>query len=424
MIVWPVSGLEELIAVVVPTYWTHPGGAARPGDAVYDHPTPLDDEGTLGRLLDSLVLLDGNRFYLVIVVAVTNPELGAEASAVVRRVAARRPGLRVLVVDDQLLARVAPRIPAGAGAALIGLREYSLVRNLQLLAPLALDASAIVAVDDDEVITDPDFLEQATSSLNGIIDGRRVDGLAGYYLQDRSGRIMLEVPADQADPLNVFDRKAVIMNEATRRLEAVAGQIVPTPFCFGGNMVFTPRLAASVCFDPAITRGEDIDYLINARLAGHWFFMNKALRILHLPPAGGSYHDVAYHKIVQDVLRFVYERAKLRAWREIDAVEPLTLDDLDPYPGLFLREDLDRSALEIVNRIVEETNGEQRETLGLPVSATEFMRQAEDRARQGVASYRRHQEAWGSLVSAVKEDSSLVALMAGEVTAGPQAARA
>ncbi|HLI57488.1 MAG TPA: hypothetical protein VKY26_10725, partial [Actinomycetota bacterium] len=59
------NGLADRIAVVVPTYWTRPGGEARAGDAVYDHPTPVDDEGTLGRLLESLVRLDTNRFYVV-----------------------------------------------------------------------------------------------------------------------------------------------------------------------------------------------------------------------------------------------------------------------------------------------------------------------------------------------------------------------
>ena len=44
--------------VVIPTYWSREKDEGwQEGDAVYDHPTPLDDEGTLRRTLESMKLL-------------------------------------------------------------------------------------------------------------------------------------------------------------------------------------------------------------------------------------------------------------------------------------------------------------------------------------------------------------------------------
>ncbi|MBT3188213.1 MAG: hypothetical protein HN736_13245 [Anaerolineae bacterium] len=42
------SGSQNKIWIVIPTYW----GDADSG--IYDHPTPLDEDGTLAFLLDSL----------------------------------------------------------------------------------------------------------------------------------------------------------------------------------------------------------------------------------------------------------------------------------------------------------------------------------------------------------------------------------
>ena len=43
------------LSIVIPTYWGRPlGESPKPGDAIFDHPTPLDGDSTLPRLLKSL----------------------------------------------------------------------------------------------------------------------------------------------------------------------------------------------------------------------------------------------------------------------------------------------------------------------------------------------------------------------------------
>jgi hypothetical protein len=53
--------------MVIPSYWGRKTSDGwKKSDDVYDHPTPLDEEGTLLRLLKSLEILKNKQFNLVI----------------------------------------------------------------------------------------------------------------------------------------------------------------------------------------------------------------------------------------------------------------------------------------------------------------------------------------------------------------------
>lgn len=384
------------IAVVVPTYWTRAGGESRPGDAVYDHPTPVDQEGTLVRLIQSLTMLDSSRFYLLVVVAVTGLDVAADARRKVENIVRSVPQIASIVFGSEDLSRMTSAMGFSSDEAkeLLGPQRYSPVRNIHLAVPVALGSDVIVALDDDEVVTDEHFLEHALEGLGGTVAGIHVDGVSGYYLQDQSGSILLKTNPEAERANNVFDRKAVIMNEATEKLQTSPGQLVETPFCFGGNMVFSRELASTIFFDPSITRGEDIDYLINARLAGKSLFLNKDLRVLHLPPPGSSYKDVAHHKVVADVVRFIYEREKLSSWQKIGAVREVSAQELSPYPGEFLTDGLDRDSHEVMERIWNELSTEGRKALNLGPSVDAFMDRAHDEAVNGVKKFSALHDAW------------------------------
>lgn len=380
--------------VVVPTYWTRAAGETRPGDAVYDHPTPVDQPGTLDALLESLTKLDVSRFYLLVLVAVTGDDVAADAERRVAGLVERFPSIRSIVFGPSRLVWLhrwlADKSLPGAG--FLDLRTYPKVRNLQLAIPYAVESRAIVALDDDEIVIDPGFLEKATQPLGSEVDGMRVDGLSGHYVQD-DGSILLRVDAARAESRNIFDRKAAIMNEATARLEQQPGNLAPTPFCFGGNMEFTAELAAAVGFDPDITRGEDIDYLINARMEGKNFFLRKDLRILHCPPQGGSYKDVSLSKLEQDVIRFLYEREKLQVSQQHPELHAVNAADLVPYPGDFFAESLEtdaRSALEAA---------------GYPGDAARFVQDVKHDVPRKVERYLAFRREWPRTLAAMRADS-------------------
>lgn len=383
--------------IVVPTYWTREGGVRRAGDAVYDHPTPLAGENTLEALLSSLERLDTTQFYVLLLVAVTAVDVAVEAEHAVRGLTDRHPNLTSLVFGSaqlQVFHASLAELRLDYARDFLDLVQYPKIRNLQLALPLALRSRAIVALDDDEIVNDPEFLRKATVSLGLEIDREVVHGLSGHYEQ-ADGTIFLKVDPDKAASSNLFDRKASIMNEATDVLEAESGTLVKTPFCFGGNMEFSPEMARTVGFDPGITRGEDIDYLINARMEGKSFYLRKDLRVLHCPPKGGSYQDASTSKLEQDVIRFLYEQRKLEVSREHPALHPVTAAELMPYPGRFLEGDLEANSCEAL------------EAAGYDDDCSDFVRSVRAGLNDRVSAYLQFRERWPVVMETLSDSTSL-----------------
>ena len=128
------------------------------------------------------------------------------------------------------------------------------------------------------------------------------------------------------------------MNEAFDLIIGREPQLKETPFVFGGNMIVHRDIFTSIPFDPNITRGEDIDFLINMRMFGHRFFLDNTLSIKHLPPPKSH---PRWKQIREDIYRFVYERAKIRDQEAMEEMVHVRAEDLDPYPGAFLKDDLE-----------------------------------------------------------------------------------
>ena len=162
---------------------------------------------------------------------------------------------------------------------LIHLGSYAGIRNLQLLVPHILGAEAVIALDDDERV-EADYVRRALAHVGETKGEGRVLGIAGPYLQPDGGVLLKEPPQSG----NVFRDKARHINAAMQGLMKGSDGLVPSPLALGGNMVFHPDLFCNVCFDPGITRGEDIDYLINAHMQGIQWWFDPELTILHVPP--------------------------------------------------------------------------------------------------------------------------------------------
>ena len=380
------------IVIVVPTYWTWGGERADgPVEAIYDHPTPLDGPSTLPRLLDSLVKLEGPPFGVLVLTAAVHPDLEEAAAqrveALIRPYRQHFPIVQFAAADLRLLRERAAT--AGFDPSLLSLRGYPNIRNLQLIIPHLLGSEVIVALDDDEVVG-PDYLRVATEFV-----GENHPGIGGFYLDRRGGLLLPE-----SEPTgNPFLDKSILMNQAARTLQAVPGRLVPTPVAYGGNMVFHCSLWERVSFDPHITRGEDIDYLINARLRGLEFFFDKKLTITHLPPE--AYDEPPYAKLAQDVVRFIYERSKLLAARERPEFAPLEPEALDPYPGRLLREDVADQALEALQRLATP------KTVIRYGSPEEIVAVAEQRAREAPPRYFEFARMWPRLLEALGRDRAL-----------------
>jgi len=381
----------ENAVIVIPTYWTWPTGEShRPVTAAYDHPTPLDSDSTLPALLEDLAAQRAKGFRVLILTGLAHPDLGAAASEHVRQLLQSFQGrLDLRLCEATALRRLGRLLQLTAQESeLIHLGSYSGIRNLQLLVPHILGAEVVVALDDDERVQ-PDYAQRALERAGQIFNADRVLGLAGPYLQ-RDGGLLLP---ESAPTGNLFRDKARSINAAMRLLTQEKGGLAPSPMALGGNMVFHRELFTSVCFDPGITRGEDIDYLINARLQGIRWWFDPDLTILHLPPR--HYETPPYQRTREDVLRFIYEREKLRLHGE---VKPAWLE---PYPGALLGHDLAQHAAAALEM---EATPELVERLGGPQSIVEA---AQEHARRNAPRYPDFVKTWQDLMKRLEQDSAL-----------------
>jgi hypothetical protein len=381
------------IVILIPTYWTWGSEQHhRPVETIFDHPTPVDGESTLPRLLNSLCHVVGPPFAVWVLMATAHRALEQVAEQrAIEIIAPFRKRFPIALFAASELAVLHRRIRNSCQAELVSLfslRSYAGMRNCQLVIPCALGAEVAVALDDDEVIA-PDYLETALHFIGSEQDGgQRVLGVTGLYLNANGGVLLPENPRTG----NIFLDKSAVMNEGMRALQRTVGRLVDTPFAFGGNMVFHRDLLTRVGFDIGITRGEDIDYLINARLAGHCFWLDKELLVTHLPPK--AYNTHPYARLAQDVARFIYEREKL-------GMANVYLAQFDPYPGRFLRDGVATQALAALEGLA---TAEAVDRFGAP---QEIVETAERSARETSLRYFELAARWPDLIKAIAQDAEL-----------------
>jgi hypothetical protein len=312
--------------IVIPTYWA---SGAKTGS--FDHPTPITGRSTLPRLLDSLINQKERDFRVLILAGGVDGSVLPLASDAVNQIKQKyQDRLQITNCDYSTVSKVQEQhhLPERA----FNLMTYAGIRNLQLLIPNMAHAEIVIALDDDEIVA-PNYIHQALKVIKDV----RIFGIAGPY-ENKNGELYL---AEGDETGNIFLDKSRIMNAGLQQLIDNQARILPSPQVFGGNMIFHRNLFTQVGFDPGITRGEDMDYMLNSHLAGFTWYMASDLRITHLPPK--QYDMPPYPKLVQDVLRFFYERAKVQKYQ----VDPRSFE---PYPGRFLYPDLDTHALHALHK--------------------------------------------------------------------------
>jgi hypothetical protein len=220
---------------------------------------------------------------------------------------------------------------------LLSLTGYAAVRNLTLVTANLVNADIMVSLDDDEIIADENYLARITDDFKKLDKDYDMFGLAGLY-ENPQGEILA------AEPVGAWVRywpKIRWMNEIFAELAAAGPALKPTPVALGGNLAVGAALYRFLPFDPAVARGEDIDYVINAKMFRVPFFLDPRLRIVHDPPA--KPHPL-WRRLRQDLQRFWYTRLKLLGQQEARTPARVEPADLMPYPGNFLTADLELRA--------------------------------------------------------------------------------
>ena len=192
-----VIGESQKVTIVVPTYWTWPTDIKNKNkDFIFDHPTPLNLEGTLARTLESFRKLNYSDFDILVITASTNMEIADSVEKRVQGIIDKFKGeLNIKHFSYSKLKVLKKRLfELGHHRILeeINLNNYNNIRNLQLILSYINNSQVVVAIDDDEIINDSDFLFKAVEYIGKEYKGNFVAGVAGYYL-DKEGNHRLQV---------------------------------------------------------------------------------------------------------------------------------------------------------------------------------------------------------------------------------------
>lgn len=365
--------------LIIPTYWSTPD---LPSWKIFDHPTPISEEGTLGRTLDNLE----ERAYpdpILLFSAPTDPRIERK---VLELSAGRSADIRVVTgadLDRMRLELCRLGFPADLLGA-VDMRSYGGVRNFGLLYAAMHGLDNIVMIDDDECV-DEGYRDCALRHMAGRMGSREILGKTGCVV-DSAGR---KVYDGQASGGLANWPKDALFNETVRKELESPERLSDCTVAFGGNMVLNRKLFLNVPFDPYGTRGEDDDYVLNARYRGFPFFFDRDLLLLHLPPERrGSY----WTRHRQDILRFRYLREKIRLF----GFGPETLG---AFLEFFTRDDLEynaiSSSIEAALEFVDRDREEFREFLNNAVLA-ESPPVREIRAK--AETFLRFMDSWGSVM--------------------------
>jgi len=324
--------------IVIPSYWGRSSGEMfNKNDAVYDHPTPLDFEGTLSRALESISVLSNRDFNVVVLACATSPDIAHQVEEKVRALAAPFENFFPLAVvshsaEKRMRDYVAEQ-DEKLDASLISLTGYSNVRNMCLIVSELARSEVAVLFDDDQVYEDPAYIDKVFENIGKKFDGKPIQAIAGYYLRP-DGEYLVPPPTD-------WWMSEWPMVESMNEAFSIIGtepRLKPTPFVFGGNMALHRDAYRKIAFDPRIRRGEDIDYLLNCKFFDIDFVLDNKLGIKHLPPDS---HVPPWAHFRENIYRFVYARAKLRGQVPVEGLRRVEIDELYPYPGRCMGDDLE-----------------------------------------------------------------------------------
>jgi hypothetical protein len=163
---------------------------------------------------------------------------------------------------------------------------------------------------------------------------------------------------------------------------------------------------ANVSFDPWILRGEDVDYIISARMHGGGVYLDDEWKVVHLPPEPIS-EAIRFR---QDAYRFVYEQRKIEFAKSQVDLRQVTPKSMMPYPGPFLEGSVGWRAT--VTAFLRSITGPER---GAYYNiATHTISEASQYAREHCQHYFEFQRRWPIMIEALWDDIALKSLFSGE----------
>lgn len=328
--------------VVIPSYWDvgcQPGVLGERG--TYDFTTPIDRPlPELETCLSSLEQVRG--VIRVCVLLVAPPSCEESARARVESICRSHPALDVVVVGSTEAAhveRAVARMAHHVAGETVSLRGYGAIKNMGLAVAAVFGHDVVVFLDDDEVVLSPDFLIDATWGL-GALTRQNLPILA------KSGFFIDELGSPYAQPSDLWTErdwsKARLFNEVMGHAQHARSRITRSNHMCGCCCAIHARAFMRVPFDPYITRGEDLDYVLDLRANGMDVWFDNRWFVRAQPPEEQAPEP---SRFMQDVYRWLYEYRKLEALNARRDLRTITPESLMPYPAPWLSGDVRRRVL-------------------------------------------------------------------------------
>lgn len=326
------------LTVVIPTYWGRPTPEVwKEGDAIYAHPIPLNsDAKALIKTIESFNAVNNHDFNLVIVASATAREIEKKMEKKLKEILnSVNVKFPLYFVSHSHIDNILSSCTSmnSECKSFISLTGYSNIKNSTLMLAEIMDSDVVTFIDDDEYITDPEFIDKVLKYIGNEHVGKHVYGVSGYYVYNNGSYKLKE----DIVPWMTYWNRVKWMNKTFEGVIGSEPRLKETPFVFGGCMVLHKHLFRKIPFDPRLNRGEEFDYLLNAQMFGYSFYLDNQLHVRHEPPPV-SYP--AWMHMREDIYTFVYLQSKLRSQQDRPNMRRLYAEDFDPYPGFFLQKRL------------------------------------------------------------------------------------
>ena len=387
--------------IVIPTFATARRNRAGSSiTTVYDHATPLTSRGELPRCLESLRNVEG--VGQIIVLVVSEPNAAAQAARKAQGIVDEFPDMSIAVIGDEELSLIWQRmdeIGIGGFAHELNLQGYAAMRNVGLLLANVLGFDAIVFLDDDAVVEDPDFLKKAVYGLGKFTrKGIPILAKSGYYLNARGTYLSLS----QNKWYNHFWQQGKAFNAWIH--QAMNGpRLSRSNHVCGGCLILHREAFRRVAFDPWIVRGEDLDYMLDLRMYGSDIWFDNKWWMRHLPPNTKS-EGVRFR---QDIYRWLYEYRKMEYSRtQIDLLQ-VKPASLEPYPGPFLEPSIGKRIR--ITALLRSFGSPDKKAYREAAKAARY--DAEEYAQENCAKYFEFQQAWPDIMARLEGDIALRAAL-------------
>lgn len=377
--------------IAVYSAWTTGGDESM---KVFDHPLPLDNEGTVARMLESFKKSK-----------ISTPAILFPSSTDSRVVAHLRKlvkpyqdAMDIHIFDSDDLNNIVKTLkkngfPKGFDN-VWNIGNYGRYRNWMLLYGAFMGVDNVITIDDDELIEKKNYIEDVCEEFIGTkFKGIEIWGKGGIYI-DADGKKYVDEQDKTIAEYSNWPKNRVLNQSMKDQVEAPGGRLVFCNAALGGNMITNRKMFLKVPYDINITRGEDDDYTMNAEYLGFTYFFDKEMVVRHLPPPRES---LFWTRMGQDIKRFKYLREKVRIFK-------MDLGKMSVMYKYFLRDDLEYNAvcgsIDAAKRFLDKNQREEAD--GFLQNALVAAKPDRHTMANLVENQMRFMEAWGKVLPKVE----------------------